>query len=84
MVRTMLKKNDIIRIAITGISSDGNGVGRCEGQAVFVPFTAVGDVIDARVVKIMRTYAYGIIEKLITPSGDRVETDCPHFGKCGG
>ena len=84
MVRTMLKKNDIIRIAITGISSDGNGVGRCEGQAVFVPFTAVGDVIDARVVKIMRTYAYGIIEKLITPSGDRVETDCLHFGKCGG
>ena len=80
----MLKKNEIIRLTVTGISSDGNGVGRYEGQAVFVPYTAVGDELDVRIVKVLRTYAYGIIDQLVKPSGDRIDVDCPHFGKCGG
>lgn len=80
----MLKKNEIIRLTVTGISSDGNGVGRYDGQAVFVPYTAVGDELDVRIVKVLRTYAYGIIDQLIKPSGDRIDADCPHFGKCGG
>ena len=69
----MLKKNEIIRLTITDLSNDGNGVGRYEGQAVFVPFTASGDVLDVRIVKVMRSFAYGIIEKIITPSRDRAE-----------
>ena len=80
----MLKKNEIIRLNITGISNDGNGVGRYGGQAIFVPFTAVGDILDVRIVKVMRSFAYGIIESIIEPSSDRTETDCPYFGKCGG
>ena len=61
----MLKKNEIIRLTVTGISNDGNGVGRYEGQAIFVPFTAVGDILDVRIVKVMRSFAYGIIENVI-------------------
>ena len=80
----MLKKNEIIRLTITDLSNDGNGVGRYEGQAVFVPFTASGDVLDVRIVKVMRSFAYGIIEKIITPSRDRAESDCLYYGKCGG
>ncbi|MBP0985949.1 MAG: 23S rRNA (uracil(1939)-C(5))-methyltransferase RlmD [Oscillospiraceae bacterium] len=80
----MLKKNEIVRLTITDLSNDGNGVGRYDGQAIFVPFTAAGDVLDVRIVKVMRSFAYGIIEKIITPSRDRAETDCPYFGKCGG
>ena len=80
----MLKKNEIIRLTVTGISNDGNGVGRYEGQAIFVPFTAVGDILDVRIVKVMRSFAYGIIENVIVPSSDRTEADCPYFGKCGG
>ena len=80
----MVRKNEIIRMEIQSVSSDGNGVGRHEGIAVFVPYTAVGDVLDVRIVKVMKTYAYGIIDKVITPSADRVENDCPHYGKCGG
>jgi len=36
-----LVKNQIIPLTIDALSSDGNGVGRFEGQAVFVPFAAV-------------------------------------------
>jgi len=79
-----IKKNDVINIDITSISSDGNGIGRYNGIAVFVPFTAVGDNADVRVVKVMKNYLYGIIESIKEPSPDRIDTDCPYFGKCGG
>ena len=79
-----MKKNDIIKLYISGYSNDGHGVGRHEGMAVFVPFTAVGDLLYARVVKVQKNYAFGIIESIIEPSENRKESDCPYFGKCGG
>lgn len=79
-----MKKNDIITIEITALTNEGSGVGRFEGMAVFVPFTAVGDVISCRIVKALKSYAYGRIEEILTPSPDRIENDCPAFGKCGG
>ena len=38
----MLKKNEIIRLEISGMTNEGNGVGKHEGIAVFVPFTVIG------------------------------------------
>lgn len=80
-----MNKNDIIRLEINALTSEGNGVGRAEnGMAVFVPLTAVGDVIDCRIVKLLKSYAYGIIEKIIEPSHDRIDVDCKVYAKCGG
>lgn len=79
-----MKKNDIVNIEITGLTQEGNGVGRFENMAIFVPFTAVGDVIDAKIVKISKTYAYGIIDSVVTSSKDRIDSDCASFFKCGG
>ncbi len=79
-----LKKNQIIPLTIEGISSDGSGVGRWEGEAIFIPGTAPGDLLDARIVKDCGRYAFGIIEKLVTPSADRIPLDCPAAGPCGG
>lgn len=77
-------KNEIITLEITALTNEGSGVGRFDGMAVFVPFSAVGDVIECRVVKVLKSYAYGKIERIITPSPDRVENTCSAFGKCGG
>lgn len=79
-----MKKNEIIKLKIEGITNEGNGVGRHEGMAVFVPFTGVGDEINCRIVKLKKTYAYGIIDSIITPSKDRIEPDCCTYKKCGG
>lgn len=80
----MRKKNEIIPIEITDISTEGNGVGRFEGMAVFVPYTAVGDRILARLVKVHKHYAYAIVEQIVSPSPKRMDNDCPVFGQCGG
>ena len=85
-----LQKNQEFELYIDGISTDGYGIGRVaqpDGRkmAVFVPFTAVGDTILCRIVKVQKTYAFGKMMRLITPSADRVTAvDCPAFGKCGG
>ena len=79
-----MKKNDIITVQITAMTSEGSGVARYEGMAVFVPFTAVGDVISCRVVKVLKSYAFGRIEELVTASTDRIDNDCPAYGRCGG
>ncbi len=79
-----MNKNDIVKLEITALTSEGSGVSRVDGMVVFTPFTAVGDVIEARIVKCLKSYCYAKIERIITPSPDRVENTCPAFGKCGG
>lgn len=85
-----MNKNDIVTLEITALTSEGSGIARYNGMAVFVPLTAVGDVIEARILKVHKTYAYAKIERLITSSPDREKNDClggsscPAFGKCGG
>ncbi|MBE6878447.1 MAG: 23S rRNA (uracil(1939)-C(5))-methyltransferase RlmD [Ruminococcaceae bacterium] len=80
----MIKKNDIITLEITDISSDGNGVGKYENIAVFVPMTAVGDVCNVKILKVLSSYCFGKVEEIITPSSDRIDSLCPNFTKCGG
>ena len=79
-----LTKNMLIPLEIESLSSDGNGVGHAEGMAVFVPFSAPGDVLEARIVKVCKSHAFAIISRILTPSADRVEPACPAYGKCGG
>ena len=79
-----LQKNQIITLSIERLSSDGSGVGHWEGEAVFVPGTAPGDVIRARIVKDCKRYAFGIVESIETASPDRIPVDCPVAGPCGG
>lgn len=80
----MLEKNQLFTAEIEDITSEGNGVCRIDGFAVFVPDTAIGDVIRVKIVKVLKNYAYGIIDKIIQPSSDRIENDCVYYKKCGG
>lgn len=79
-----VKKNDIVPLTIQSLSNDGNGVGRFENQAIFVPATAPGDQIQARIVKDCKSYAFGIVENIEKPSADRIAIDCAVASPCGG
>lgn len=79
-----MNKNDIIELYITDISADGSGIGHHEEMAVFVPLTAVGDTALVRIVKLKKSYAFGKVEELLTPSPNRITADCPVFKQCGG
>jgi len=80
----MLKKNDRIKLKIESCSSNGSGVGKHEGMAIFVPATAVGDEITAHVLKVKKSYAFAKVESVDVPSPDRIAPECPVYLKCGG
>lgn len=81
----MLTKNQIIKLNITAISSEGSGIGKSEeGIAVFVPHTAVGDEILCKVLKAKKTHAFGKVEEILTPSEDRIAPLCSVSRLCGG
>ena len=80
----MLEKNKVYRAEITGLTSEGSGICRINEIVVFVPETAVGDIADIKIVKVLSNYAFGIIDKLIFSSSDRNERTCSVYKKCGG
>ncbi|MGN0182249.1 MAG: 23S rRNA (uracil(1939)-C(5))-methyltransferase RlmD [Candidatus Ornithomonoglobus sp.] len=80
----MIDTNKRYNIEIKDISSDGNGVGTVDGFAVFVPMTAAGDVIEAEITRVKTRYAEGKMIRLLTPSPDRTEPQCPVYAQCGG
>ena len=79
-----INKNDIVNIEITNISSDGNGVGKIDGFAVFVPMTDIGDNVDVHIIKITKNYAVGKIDKINSFSENRCKNDCDCYSRCGG
>lgn len=79
-----LRKNELYEITIDALTNEGSGVGRIDGFAVFVPYAAPGDRLTVRIVKVLTRYAFGRIEQVLSPSADRIEQDCPSFGRCGG
>lgn len=80
----MVNKNDEFNLKITGYTSEGGGVGKFDGQAVFVENTALGDEILCHIIKAKKTYAVGKALKIIKPSKSRIEPECECFKMCGG
>lgn len=79
-----LRKNNIYEAEVTGLSSEGAGVCRICGRAVFVPRAIPGERWRIRIVKVTKTAVYGRGEELLSASPERVEPACPNFGRCGG
>lgn len=79
-----LSIGDIHDLTIEKIVYSGDGLGRVNGQAVFVPFTAPGDQLRVRITNLERNFARGVIEEIVEPSLARRAAPCQHFGSCGG
>ena len=79
-----MKKNDIYKVEIESWSSEGEGICHIDGMAVFVRGGVPGDKCSVRIIKVLKSRAIAIIEEMVSPSGVRIENDCPVFYKCGG
>jgi len=77
-------KNKIYRCQIDGYTSEGAGVAHLNGQPIFIPYTAVGDQCDVRIIKVKKNIAFGRLESLVVPSRHRITPVCPLAGTCGG
>ncbi len=79
-----LQKNQELELTIGALTLAGSGVARHEDMAVFVPSTARGDCIRAKILKVKPRYAFAKMTELLIPSPDRIPEDCPVSRQCGG
>lgn len=79
-----MRKGDIIEIDIDSSGMNGEGVARCDGLVVFVPFTLVGERVRAQVLNVKKSFATARVIKVLNVSELRVKPVCENFFKCGG
>ena len=79
-----VKKGEEVELRIDSLAYGGNGVGRSDGFVVFARGGLPGDTVRARVTKVKRGFAEGVVTDLLEASPARVDAPCRHFGACGG
>ena len=62
-----------LEIEIEKIVFGGEGLGRVDGFTVFVPMSVPGDKSEIEIISVKKSYARGLITKIIEPSKDRIE-----------
>ncbi|MFX4261140.1 TRAM domain-containing protein [Pelotomaculum propionicicum] len=75
---------DKVKLLINGPAHAGEGVGRHNGMAVFVPGTAPGDTVLVEIAHIKRNYSRSSLLEVIEQSPSRCRPECTSYGACGG
>jgi 23S rRNA (uracil1939-C5)-methyltransferase len=79
-----------LQLHIEKLIYGGDGLARLpadehgRGKAVFVPFVAPGDTIEATLTETRPGFTRARVDRIVTPSRERVEPACPYFTRCGG
>ncbi|MEZ4388578.1 MAG: TRAM domain-containing protein [Candidatus Krumholzibacteriia bacterium] len=73
-----------LHLTIEKLVTGGRGLARLDGRAVFVPDTAVGDQVRARVIKDSRNFLEAELLEVLSPGPGRRQPPCPHAERCGG
>ena len=80
-----LKKNDRLELTVETLLGNGNGLCRTDdGFVAFVPGAAPGDIIEAHIIKVTKSYAVAKTIKILQPSPKRNRDGCPFAKSCGG
>lgn len=75
---------DVCELAVDALVSDGRGLGRFRGMAVFVEGALPGQTVRARIVAVRKRLAEAELVEVVAPSPDERAAPCPHAGRCGG
>ncbi len=71
-------------IRIESLAAGGDGVGRLDGLAVFVPGAVPGDLLRVRIGKRKSSWARAEIESILEAGPTRRPAACPSASECGG
>ncbi len=69
---------------IEKIVPGGAGLARRGTEVVFIPGTLPGEVVEARVVQRRKSVSFARVERIVSPSPDRIASPCPEHPDCGG
>ncbi len=73
-----------VSLTIADLAFGGEGVARLNDFVVFVPYVLVGEVVEAEITEVKKSFARARLVRVTQPSPERVLPACAHFGACGG
>ncbi|MCH5268234.1 MAG: 23S rRNA (uracil(1939)-C(5))-methyltransferase RlmD [Lachnospiraceae bacterium] len=82
--KVVCRKNDELLLKIEDMGTEGEGIGRADGYALFVKDALIGDLVRVRVMKTRKHFGYARLLEIVKPSPFRVEPKCPVARQCGG
>jgi 23S rRNA (uracil1939-C5)-methyltransferase len=71
-------------LKIETLVNGGAGLARYEGRVVFIPHTAIDDVVRCRVTKVKKNYLEAQLTEILAEGVERITPKCPVAGECGG
>jgi tRNA/tmRNA/rRNA uracil-C5-methylase (TrmA/RlmC/RlmD family) len=79
-----LAPGQTVSLTIQDIAFGGEGVARLDDFVVFVPFVLVGEVVEAELTEVKKSFARARLLRVLEASAERVPPACAHFAACGG
>ena len=75
---------EVITLRIEDLAYGGDGVGRYEGRAVFVPSVVIDDVVRVRVTKKQKSFWRAEMIEIVSKGRTRRQPRCKIAASCGG
>lgn len=78
-----VQNSPLMEATIESLTLEGQGVAHVDGKIVFIDGALPGEQVTFRYTSHKQKHDEGKVETILTPSPERVEPRCPHFGICG-
>ena len=78
-----MQKGDELSVSIVDIGDDGVGIGKHDGQVLFIKDALIGDTVRAKVMKVKPKHVFAKLEKVLMPSPFRIQPPCRFHRSCG-
>ena len=79
-----MKKNETYTVEIIDQGFEGEGIAKIKEMTVFIEGAIKGEIVEILIVRVLSSFAYGKILKIIKISNNRKEEDCESYKRCGG
>ncbi len=81
----MFRKDELLTLDITEVNNLGCGVAKKDGMVVFVKGAVSGDRVEAKIIKVAKSFLVGRLERILVPSPHRTKDAlCDAPLSCGG
>lgn len=79
-----MKKNEEYVVNIIDNGYQGEGIAKIGGIPVFIPNAIVGEEVKIKILKVLKSMAYGKVISILKESNRRNVVDCATYSQCGG
>lgn len=73
-----------MKTQIFSLAFGGEGIGKVDGKICFVEGALPGEDVEFEALKEDPKFIRGRVIKVLKPSDERTEPECPYYGSCGG